>query len=209
MAVKSGRGGRPSRRDIAAEATRQEILAAARRLFVERGYLQTSMGDIADEAGVSIPTIYASVGPKPAVVTALAASIELGAEVPAARARANEETDPIQLLRVAGQVARQLQEGFGDIIAALNQAATVEPEIARSVEAGRQMHVAGSRLIAERLGALGVLRPGVGVPEAADVIAFLADLETFARLVREQGWSFDRAETWVSESLARLLLPGP
>jgi AcrR family transcriptional regulator len=207
MAVKSRRGGRPSRREIAAEATRQEILAAARRLFVERGYLQTSMGDIADEAGVSIPTIYASVGPKAAVVRALAATIEPGAEVPTARSRVMAEDDPVELLRVAARVARQLQEGFGDIIAALTQAASGEPEIASSVEAGRQMHVAGSRMVAERLSELDVLRQGVSVDEAADVIAFLADIETVGRLVRQHGWTFDRAETWVSEALIRLLLP--
>ena len=208
MAVNRPGDRRPSRREIAAEATRQEILAAARRLFVERGYLQTSMADIAAEAGVAIPTIYASVGPKPALVQALAVGIEFGAEVPEARARAARETDPVALLRLGPRVSRLLAEDFGDIIAALYEAAAVEPEIAGPVEAGRQMHATGSRLIAERLGVLGALRQGVTADEAAVVIALLSDMATFARLVGEHGWTYDRAEAWVSDSLARILLPG-
>ena len=57
---------RPSRQKIAAAATRREILGAAERLFAEQGYAQTSIVDIAAAAGVSVPTIYASVGQKKA-----------------------------------------------------------------------------------------------------------------------------------------------
>lgn len=201
-------GSRPNRRQIAAAATRNEILAATRRLFIERGYVQTSMGDIAKEAGVSIPTIYASVGPKPALVRALAAAIDLGSGAPEARSRALDERDAAELIRVAAHLTRLLQENFGDIVEALEQAAAAEPEIAETVAAGRQMHVAGSRLIADRLHSLGALRAGVSLEEAAQVVAFMADRVTYAKLVREHGWTFDRAETWISESLIRLLL-GP
>ena len=58
----------------------------------------------------------------------------------------------------------------------------------------------------QRIKKLDALREGVSVGEAARVIAFLADLETFGRLVREHGWTFDGAERWVAETLARLLL---
>ncbi len=48
--------------------TRREVLEAATRLFAERGYGSTTMGDIAEAAGVSTETVYASVGPKPEVL---------------------------------------------------------------------------------------------------------------------------------------------
>src|SRR5258707_727390 len=54
----------PNRR-AAAEQTRRHILEAARRLFLERGYVATSMAAIAAEAGVSHETVYATFGPKP------------------------------------------------------------------------------------------------------------------------------------------------
>ena len=41
-----------------ARATRQRIVAAATKLFVRDGYLQTTMADIAREAGVAVQTLY-------------------------------------------------------------------------------------------------------------------------------------------------------
>jgi hypothetical protein len=51
--------GGTSRRKEYAEATRQAIIAAARRLFSKRGYFGTKVYDIAPFARVSRATVYA------------------------------------------------------------------------------------------------------------------------------------------------------
>ena len=56
--------GRIDRRERMALETRRDIVQAARRLFAERGYAQTSVNDIAAEAGVALQTIYARLGSK-------------------------------------------------------------------------------------------------------------------------------------------------
>ena len=61
----------PSLRARHAQRTQEEILAAARRLFAERGYARTSVRDIAAAAGVSAQTVYDSVGSKQALVARL------------------------------------------------------------------------------------------------------------------------------------------
>src|SRR5262245_40947290 len=48
-----------------AAATRQLVLDAATRLFVDRGYTGTSIDAIADEAGVGRSTVFAAAGGKP------------------------------------------------------------------------------------------------------------------------------------------------
>ena len=58
-------------RERQAEFTRNEILLAARRLFADRGFTQTSVRDIARAAGVSAQTVYDSIGSKQAVVARL------------------------------------------------------------------------------------------------------------------------------------------
>src|SRR3954451_18742035 len=55
---------RRSRGKLLVEASRPDILDAAHRLFVERGYVATSIPAIAAEAGVAVQTIYNTVGSK-------------------------------------------------------------------------------------------------------------------------------------------------
>src|SRR5438067_10928052 len=91
---------KPNRQQVSAAATRQEILVAARRLFGSRGYAPVSIAEIAEEAGVSIPTIYASVGPKQAIVTALVGLVDFQVGGVQARARHDTETDPAELIPI-------------------------------------------------------------------------------------------------------------
>ena len=70
------------RRQEQAEATRQAILDAARALFIERGYAGTTVADIAAAARVAVPTVYVSVGPKPAILGELRKMIPILARVP-------------------------------------------------------------------------------------------------------------------------------
>ena len=48
-----------------ARRNRSAMLEAARRLFLERGFVATTMPDIASEAGVSVQTLYKAFGNKP------------------------------------------------------------------------------------------------------------------------------------------------
>ncbi len=66
---------RSPRRKRQAEQTRDAILATARRLFSERGFAATPISDIAAAAGVSVPTVYASVGSKAELAVCLVAFI--------------------------------------------------------------------------------------------------------------------------------------
>lgn len=78
------------------EGARDRVLAAARRLFVRRGYFNTSMPEIVREAGVSVGSIYHHFADKQAIASALyretmegilAAMRELAEPEPTARGR--------------------------------------------------------------------------------------------------------------------------
>ena len=58
MAVKEGH------RQRQAQATREQVAAAARRLFAERGYIATTIAAIAEAADIPAPTIYSAFGTK-------------------------------------------------------------------------------------------------------------------------------------------------
>jgi len=201
----NGETKRLSRRAIAAAATREEILRAARRLFVEHGYAGTSVVEIARAAGVSVPTIYASVGKKAEVVMAL---VDLaGKEAGAGRALAevDRETEPARLIHLGVRVNRLLEERGGEVREGLRSAAYGNAAIRAALAEGERRHRAGARRIAKRLAELNALRGGLEVNGATDAIALLTDAECFARL-RRYGWTFARAEAWIDAALCRLLL---
>src|SRR3954447_15408302 len=58
------------RRAAKAALTRQAVIEAAERQFVERGYGSTSVSDVAWTAGVSRATVFNSVGGKAALLRA-------------------------------------------------------------------------------------------------------------------------------------------
>src|SRR4051794_21956527 len=64
MSEVKGNDRRRARGERLVQASRREILEAAQRLFVERGYVATSIPAIAAEAGVAVQTIYNTVGSK-------------------------------------------------------------------------------------------------------------------------------------------------
>ena len=57
-----------SRRTLQAAQTREEVLRAASRLFSETGWAGTTLAAIAEEAGVSVETIYNGFGSKKALL---------------------------------------------------------------------------------------------------------------------------------------------
>jgi AcrR family transcriptional regulator len=86
---------RPLRADAA--RNRELILQTARKCFAERG-LSVTLNDIAHEAGVGVGTVYRRFADKDSLIEALLAT-KFEAMNDAA-ARAAEETDPRQALRV-------------------------------------------------------------------------------------------------------------
>lgn len=58
------------------EARRNQIIAHATKLFAARGYENTSVNDVASDAGVSIGTLYKYFADKPALLEAVLADFE-------------------------------------------------------------------------------------------------------------------------------------
>src|SRR6266511_1404456 len=69
--VPSRRRGRPRGRTVQGEQTRQHLYEVAVRLIATRGWQQTTLRDVAAEAGVSVGLLYRYFPSKRAVVLAL------------------------------------------------------------------------------------------------------------------------------------------
>jgi AcrR family transcriptional regulator len=197
---------RASRRTAQAEETKRLIVDAARRLFTERGYGATSIAQIAEEAGVAVPTVYASVGTKPTLLRMLLDRIDEEAGIAELAVELRSATSARRVLELEIRITRQLAERCGDIIAALQSAAGVEPEMAKAFAAGMTRHRAGAAATVGRLSELGKLRAKLDPSDAAAIVATLCAPATYATLTGEHGWTFDQCEDWLNDTLRRQLL---
>ena len=201
-------------RRAAAERTRLAVLAAAQRLFAERGYAATSVQDVARAAGVSVDTVYATVGRKPRLLLAVhdMALAEGPEPVPA------EQRDYVQAVRAARSAEQKLRtyaEAMGrllprtvPIMLALRDAGRTEPECADEHDALSERRAANMRLLAADLRATGELREDLTDDRVADLVWSLNSPEWFT-LVTDRGLTPEEYADLLADVLCRTLLAAP
>lgn len=187
-------------------------MAAATRLFSERGYLATTMGAIAEEAGVALDTVYAAVGPKPVLFRLLVERAISGGEGPVPA----EERDYVLAIHAEPDAARKLaryaaavratQERLAPLFQVLQAAAHADRDLAALWQEITERRARNMGLLAAELAATGRLRPDLSVDEVADIIWATNASEFYALLVFRRGWTPDAFERWLADSWQRLLL---
>lgn len=91
------------RRERLKQELRDEILEAARDLFVQQGYESVSMRKIADEVGCAPGTIYLHFPDKAAILGAICAETFSKLAKRMEAIRADEGSDPLESLRCGGR----------------------------------------------------------------------------------------------------------
>src|SRR3990172_9038390 len=131
------------------------------------------MENVAREAGVAVQTIYPSVGSRRELLRRMNDLIDEEGGAAELEERMAAAEQPREMLRLCVQLTRQIAERCGDIIAAVDSAARAEPEMAEISEEGRRRHRDGTRGVVEALARAGVLRGGMSVERAAQLLAVL------------------------------------
>jgi len=195
-----------TRRQKQAAATRQDILAAARRLFATKGYGATSMAAIAREAETAVQTIYDSVGSKHGIILALVGVIEEEAGVEEFRQRIMQARDSREAIALYVGLTRKFTERSGDVFVAMMAAAPVEPDVAAAWDEANRNHRQGARHVVDLLDRFGTLKPGTTPEQAGDALAMLTWGVTWQQLTGVYGWSLDTCEAWLNDAIGILLL---
>src|ERR671935_1810086 len=200
----------PRRREQAA-ATRQAILEAAERLFAKRGYVGTSVAEIADEARVALKTVYAVFGTKAEVLRALWNLRMRGDEelVPMAERpwfrEIVEEPDPRRRLALVARNSRIVRDRTAHVTEIVRQAAPADEQIAALWERfQREFYELGVRGIVETLERDGVL--SADLTTATDIGWTLTHPDLYQLLVRQRGWTPEVYERWLAETLCTQLI---
>lgn len=184
--------------------TKAALIRAATELFTARGWVNTGMRDVAREAGVAVETLYSHYSSKRKLLDAVVDQAVVGDDEPVAVA---ERPDFQALGRgrrsdriaAAASLARAVHGRTGPFAKLIREAATTDAEIAEVLRAtrGRQREDVAAGL------ALVLGRPPT--PDENDGVWAILSPEVYLLLVHESGWSLDRYERWLAETLARVL----
>jgi AcrR family transcriptional regulator len=200
----------PRRREQA-RVTRRGILDAAREVFLDRGYVRTTIRSIAAAAGVSPETVFATFGTKRALLAAVMDVAIAGDDAPEpildrGWVRALRE-EPSRERRIAtlARHGREILERRSALDEVVRQAAATDPSLAELEARGKAERLAAQReLLAIVAGADG-FRPGLDLDPAADILFALGSPDVWRLLVVDRGWSPERFEAWYAEAIAALL----
>ena len=187
------------------EETRHKMLAAARKLFLQRGYAGTTTEAVAEEVGVSPRTVLAAFGSKRGILAELLGQNSFGARYQELLAQLRVEPNPLQRVKLVAQLTRQIYETSTPEFDLLRGAEAIAPELAdvyREVEEGRWS-------LQERfitfLETCGVLRADLSHTQATDELWALTSFDLYRRLIVERGWSTEQYETWLAQTLIQQL----
>lgn len=200
------------RRELAASRTRAALVRAATELFVERGYLATSVSAIAERAGVGRATVFTSVpGGKPELLK-LARDLALAGDdepVPVPQRpwfrHAMAADDPRELIRRQSHNYRTILERAAGLEHALVIGAADAPELAELEATARTQRAFGAGVVIDRLVELGAV-PADRRAAAADTLYALASPDVYLLLTRDRRWPGDRYEQWLAATLIGALL---
>lgn len=194
---------------------RSRILSAAEGLFVERGYLGTTLAAIATEAGVSVQTVYNVIGGKSALLKAVHDVQLAGDDEPIAMFQRPKFQAMIaapnarECLAAYAALARDISERNMELLRmAKAQASTGDADLTSYVTTVEGELMIGCQSIGRHVADKFGLRPGLDPEGAADILWSLLSGDLDHRMVVSRGWGWDRYETWLGRTMADLLL-GP
>jgi AcrR family transcriptional regulator len=193
-------------REQQAEATKDRVAAAARKLFVERGFSGATIASISKAASVPAQTIYSAFGTKARILARVTEAWMRETKTRELAQAYFEERDAGRRLRLFAALNRLQLDAGAEILSIYREAARTDPSMAAAFEA---MLSAREHEIAKLLSSIEKdLRAGLDVADALAVTLALSVDAVFATF-RDAGWDGDRYEQWLGDTLVDQLLAKP
>jgi len=185
-------------------ATRQLIVDSACELFLEQGYLTTTIEAISAKAGVAVSTVYAVFRNKRGILQAIRERWHQESGQRDIYRQAMEQSDPKRRLELAAYATRRQWETGGAMMAIYQAAAAADPDAAAELSTALQ----GRRtFLTQFIDAMSEqLRLDLSSTRATALFTTLTQPTIYQELVGEEGWSPEEYEVWLAETLQQQLL---
>jgi len=186
--------------------TRLRIVEATRQLLQSEGYAGMTVEGIAQRAEVSAQSIYAIFKSKTGILTELLDQSTFGPDYEDAVQKALSARDPETRLRLAAPIARQIHDAQSATFDLLRGAGVVAPELAKLERQRERLRYERQERMITSLRDTRRLRPALDYTTARDIFWMLTGRDVYRMLVRERGWSSQKYEGWLADTLVHSLL---
>lgn len=209
-AVKGSRKYDATGRRARARETQLHVLRVAQQLFVAQGYGRTTLTEIAEAAGVSVESIYATFRNK-ATLLHRVWDITIGGddedvvfhERPEVMAIRNQP-DLARRLVLHAAFSTKTARRTTPFLFAMQGAAGSEPTAAALLEEVGRQRLAGLSVMAREAAKTGQL--AVSEEECRDIVWAFTDGTLWHRLVMERGWTDEQYATWLGRMWTDMLV---
>lgn len=199
------------RRESRARDTRLRIIEAGVRLFVERGYVPTTVQSIADAAGVAPATIYQAFGTKQAILAAALDVTIAGDDAPLALlergwvADARREQDARRQLRLIVEGAAHVAARTAPLKDVMRDAAATDLAARQLIRQDHERRHSTQQGLVDLLIERRPLRAGTDRRRAVGTFFALVNSSTYDLLVIQHGWSMTEWQHWLVDLIEREL----
>lgn len=193
-------------RSEAADATKERVLNAAKTLFSRHGIDAVTIAQIAQKADVATSTVYALFKSKEGILRRLMSAALFGDRFAAARAKLDGVTDPVAMIRLTPKVARAVYEGETSELRLIRGSSAFSPAL-RKLE--QEFEKARFDMQEERVRLLFAESKqveGLDFEDARRILWMYTSRDVYRMLVQEGGWSPERYEEWLAETLTHALV---
>jgi AcrR family transcriptional regulator len=190
--------------------TRAKVIDAAAPLFIERGYLGTTIEAVADAAGVAVQTVYYLFTNKRTLLAGVLDASIVGDTEPVAVLDRNwfdklSDADPHDAIAHLVDAAVAIVSRAAPVYEVVRRA-SADPDIAALLDDNRARRRADQRSLVQALADAGHIREDLTVGAAADHIYALLNEETFQMLTVDCHWPTSAYRTWATDLLSHQLL---
>jgi AcrR family transcriptional regulator len=192
-------------REAGAHRTRTKVLEAGKFLFSRKGIDATTIAQIAERAAVSPATVYATVKSKAGLLQALFHETLFGPRFQEAQQRLRGVADPVAQIALTAHVARAIYERESADLSLLMKASAFSPQLRKTQQALDALRRDMQRGRIDALFKAGRARKGLDRETASTVLWMFTSRDVYHKLVHESGWSPDKFQSWLEQTLVATL----
>jgi AcrR family transcriptional regulator len=199
------------RREERARHKRQRVADAALGLFLERGYMATTIEAIARKAAVAPATVYQAFGTKQAILARILDQTIAGDAQPAALLdrdwvkQASQHPDPRQRLALVIRHTSQVAARTAPIKEVMRDAAAADPAVRQLIRDDDQRRYITQQTLVDVVIGEDSLRAGCDRDHAEATFFALVNSHSYQLLATHLGWSPADWQQWLTAVLDREL----